>query len=147
MAITDQRREIWSHLRRHLDISWWPLQCLHPLCNTPHLDKVSFLFHLSNAHSLQGSSPSDKSRTDLPSSVSLPLGNGNRKRKVQEKDKGKLEPSKQGDCPPTIDLTDERSRPPVDDVPSIRIQTVSPNLLSRGSFAAMDDTPQSLCRI
>lgn len=32
----------------------------------------------------------------------------------------------------------------MDDVLSIRIQTVPPNLLSKGSFAAMDDTPQDL---
>ena len=41
-----------KHLEAHLDISRWPLQCPHPLCSLHISDEKTFLYHLSDSHSL-----------------------------------------------------------------------------------------------
>lgn len=46
----DKLRE---HLDAHLDISRWPRQCPHPLCGLQINNERSFLYHLSDSHSLR----------------------------------------------------------------------------------------------
>ena len=45
--------KLWSHLGTHLGASRWPLKCPHPLCSLQLQDETSFLYHLSDVHSLQ----------------------------------------------------------------------------------------------
>ena len=45
--------KLWSHLGTHLGASHWPLKCPHPLCSLQLQDETSFLYHLSDVHSLQ----------------------------------------------------------------------------------------------
>ena len=42
-----------EHLEAHLDIARWPLRCPHPLCSLHISDEGTFLYHLSDSHSLR----------------------------------------------------------------------------------------------
>ena len=45
--------KLWSHLQSHLEASRWPLACPHPLCSLVLNNEISFLYHLSDVHSLR----------------------------------------------------------------------------------------------
>ena len=45
--------KLWRHLQSHLEASHWPLICPHPLCSLTLNDETSFLYHLSDVHSLR----------------------------------------------------------------------------------------------
>jgi hypothetical protein len=43
---------LWSHLEQHLDTSYWPSNCPHPLCSLQLDNETAFLYHLSDVHGL-----------------------------------------------------------------------------------------------
>jgi hypothetical protein len=48
-------RDLWDHLETHLEEFSWPGECPHHLCSLPLKDETSFLYHMSNVHSLRTS--------------------------------------------------------------------------------------------
>lgn len=133
--------KLWSHLRTHLGVSHWPLNCPHPSCSLKLQDESSFLFHLSDVHSLRMSPHMRKSWQSRlrPESLIKWTFDTNQKRQRQDGDEQELRPSKQRKVLSTINLIDESSsRHPLNGESLNSIPTVSPCMLSKVSF---DDLP------
>ena len=45
--------KLWNHVTAHIMVYRWPLDCPRPLCNLKFDDKISFLYHLDDIHSLR----------------------------------------------------------------------------------------------
>ena len=118
----------WRHLEPHLEEACWPSKCPHPLCNLQLDNEESFIFHLSDVHSLKTSQRLLKRWQEAGDSESSV-----RKRKRQNA--GTIK----------VDLSIEQSpRQPLNRKAFDEIQTISPRLLSEVSikYDALSDLPE-----
>ena len=136
--------ELWSHLGTHLGASCWPLDCPHPLCSLPLQDGRSFLFHLSDVHSLRLSPHMRKywqrGRDPAPP-IKCTSATTGQKRQREDSDAQDLRSSKQRRMTLTIDVIEDFSSwHPGDRKSPKSVQTTSPHILSKVTF---DSVPES----
>lgn len=142
--------QLWDHLQRHLEKSCWPLNCPHPLCTLELNDKISFLYHLSDVHSLRTSLQANKCQQkehDSEPCINWASDTKSQKRKRQGGDEQKTWPSKQNKGHLKIDWGNEQTRrQSLNGKSTHEIQTTSSYTLTEVSFSDMvcDGNPQDL---
>ena len=139
--------KLWRHLQSHLEASRWRLKCPHPLCSLQLDDETSFLYHLSDIHSLRGSPHINKyPQKGYGSEIFIieTADTASHKRKRQDTDE-QPRPSKQKVYHPKIHRMNEPlACHSLDRQAPDAIKTVSPHMLSKVSFTdiAGDNPPQ-----
>lgn len=142
--------KLWSHLESHLEASRWPLKCPHPLCSLHLHNETSFLYHLSDVHSLRMSPHMNKCRQQGRNSepfIDRTPDTASQKRKRLDSDEQELRPRKRNKSALRIDGSSEPSpRQSLDRKAPDGIQTVSPHMLSKVSLTDMpaDENRQDL---
>lgn len=145
--------KLWSHLQSHLDASHWPLKCPHPLCSQQLNDETSFLYHLSDVHSLR-LSPRVK-KYQQQERISEPLINwtpdtASQKRKRQDGSEQKLQSRKRNKGVLKTNYSNEQyPHQSLDPKAPDAILTASSRMSSEISFTdtAADDNPQDLLEL
>ena len=139
-----------GHLQQHLQTFRWPLQCPHPLCVLQLDDEKSFLYHLSDVHSLQISLHMNRLQQKEHDSgllINWTPNTTSQKRKRAAVDEQERRPSKLQKDTVQIDRGNEQSPPQsLDRKAPHEIHTISPCLLPAVSFTnvASDSNPQDL---
>ncbi|KAK3168429.1 hypothetical protein OEA41_004877 [Lepraria neglecta] len=101
--------KLWSHLGTHLKASQWPMDYPHPSYSLQLQDETSFLYHLSDVHSLQMSPhmkiswQSGRDSQSLIHWVSDPTSQKRQKRKRQDNGEQELRLSKHSSRPVMTD--------------------------------------------